>query len=216
MAPRLEGKGLRVLLVGLSRRIRGYSHMVSNTVAPDTPAVLEPGLLSAYTPVAISHEDERFSVYDDSLGIPTVGVGLALMYKDAKGVLHQSPYAMTLCNRHGVDYQAVLHAQKSITREQSRAILNACIIDTIEWLVILFPAFWSYSQPRQIGILDMGFEMGEAKFRGFHQTISCILSGNWAGAAANALHSKWASEVPARAAFDAGLLKGNTNDSTAR
>lgn len=181
-----------------------------------TPAVLEPGLLASYTPVAISHEGERFTVYDDSLGIPTAGVGLALMYKDSEGVLHQSLYAMKLCQRYGVDYQGVLSGKKNITKIQSRALLNACIIDAIEWLVILFPGFWSYSLSRQIALLDMGFEMGEEKFRGFKQMISCILAGNWAGAAANALHSKWASEVPTRAAYDAGLLKGNTNDGIAR
>jgi len=174
-----------------------------------TPAVLEPGLLSAATPVIIGHEGERMRVYRDDLGVPTVGVGLALMYKNPRGFLMNSAYAKGLCERCGVDYFAVLRGRAELTYDQSRQLLDLCIIDVIEWLVTIFPAFWTYSQPRQIALVDMGFNLGETKFRGFHEMIQCILAGDWAGAAAQALHSKWATEVPTRAEYDTGLLRGD-------
>lgn len=185
-----------------------------------TPAVLEPGLLSSVTPVIIGHEGERLQVYDDSLGIPSAGVGLALMVKvetaSGEEVLRPSPYAQQLCARCGVDYKSVVAGAKKLTQGQSRALLNLCIIDAIEDLVKLFPAFWSYTQPRQIGLVDMRFNLGETKFRGFKQMISCILAGDWDGAVAQALHSKWAYQLPKRADYDAALLRGNTNDGIAR
>ena len=77
----------------------------------------------------------------------------------------------------------------------------------IQWLAQLFPEFTRYTQPRQVALVDMGYELGETKFRGFGEMISCILAGDWAGAADQALHSRWAHEVPGRADYDAGLLR---------
>jgi GH24 family phage-related lysozyme (muramidase) len=168
---------------------------------------VETGLFAAVIPVLLRHEGEKLHVYPDSLGIPTVGVGLALMYKDANGNLVPSPYAQSLCRRCDVDYEDVLAGKVDITKAQSRHLLSLCIIDVMNWLTVLFPLFGTYTQPRQIGLVDMGFELGESKFRGFKETISCILAGNWVLASENALHSAWASEVPGRAEYDAGLLR---------
>lgn len=161
-----------------------------------TPAVLEPGLLSAVTPVLIQHEGERFAVYDDIYGNPTIGVGFNLNRTDA-GIL---------CQQCGANFQRLLGALDELTQAQSRCLLQKTAIDVIEWLVVLFPAFWTYSQPRQVALVDMGFNMGQTKFRGFKQMIQCILANNWAGARTQALHSEWASEVPQRAIYDANLL----------
>jgi GH24 family phage-related lysozyme (muramidase) len=168
-------------------------------------AALEPNLISAVSPLLISHEGERLKVYTDTEGIPTIGVGLALMQKNANG-LYQSPYARALCKRCGVDYLGVISGNVDLTLDQSRHLLALCIIDVIEWLVILFPAFWTYSQPRQIALIDLGFNLGETHFRGFKEMVSCILAGNWAGAAHEALHSDAATKLPARYTYDAGLL----------
>lgn len=172
-----------------------------------TAAILVPGLLASATPVIIEHEGERLKVYHDSEGIPTAGVGLALMVKLKNGTQVRSAYAEALCSRCGVNYDALLAGTIELTQEQSRALLNLCIIDAIAWLVKLFPNFWTYTQPRQIALLDIGFNLGETKFRGFKQMISCILAGNWAGASGEALHSEAAEELPTRYNYDAGLLR---------
>jgi GH24 family phage-related lysozyme (muramidase) len=162
-----------------------------------TPAVLEPGLLSAVTPVLIGHEGERLKVYGDIYGIPTVGVGFNLMRSDAA----------SRCKQCGANYQRLLGGLDQLTQEQSRYLFQQDVIGTIEWLTKLFSSFWSYTQPRQIALVDMGFNMGETKFRGFRKMISCIIAGDWTGAADQALHSQWASEVAGRAEHDAGLMR---------
>lgn len=164
---------------------------------PVTAAVLEPGLLSAATPVILGHESERLKVYGDIFGIPTIGVGFNLARSDAP----------SRCKQCGANYQRLLGGLDELTPEQSRFLLQQDIITTIEWLVKLFPSFWMYEQPRQIALVDMGFNIGETKFRGFRKMISCILAGDWAGAADQALHSQWASEVAGRAEYDAGLMR---------
>ena len=161
-----------------------------------TPAILEPGLLSAVTPVLIEHEGEQLRVYEDEFGIPTIGVGFNLTRADAP----------MLCKQCGANYQRLLGGLDELTEAQSRYLLQQTTIDVIEWLVEFFPLFWSYTQSRQIGLVDMGYNLGQTKFSGFKKMIGCILAGDWAGAANQALHSTWASEVPTRAAYDAALL----------
>lgn len=162
-----------------------------------TSAILEPGLLATVTPVLIEHEGERFKVYKDQFGNPTIGVGFNLNRKDAPA----------LCKQCGANYQRLLAGLDELTQEQSRFLLQQCEIEVIGWLVTFFPLFWGFTQPRQIALLDMGFELGEGKFRGFKQMIACIMAADWSGAANQALHSEWASEVPERAAYDANLLR---------
>jgi GH24 family phage-related lysozyme (muramidase) len=204
LAPRLEGEAVPGFSLGISNGIWSNRNMVPD---PATPAVLAPGLLASVTPVLIRHEGERFSVYDDTEGIPTIGVGLALMSKAADGALVPSQYAENLCSRCGVIYPHILAGVAGLTQVQSRCLLNYCIIDVIEWLTRLFPSFWSYSQPRQIAMVDIGFNLGQTKFRGFKEMIRYILAENWEGAAQEALHSKAAAELPSRYEYDAGLLR---------
>jgi GH24 family phage-related lysozyme (muramidase) len=166
----------------------------------------EAGLISAVTPVLIDHESERLKVYKDSVGLRTIGVGLALEQLGAWGPT-PSRYAQGICTALGLNYNGLIAGTEELTKEQSRNILSRCIIDVVEWLTQVFPDFWTYSVSRQIALTDMGFNLGESKFRGFHQTISCILAAEWADAASSALHSHWASQVPGRAASDAERLR---------
>ena len=161
-----------------------------------TPAIREPGLLSVLTPVLREHEGESLRVYPEIYGIPTIGVGFNLTRADAP----------MLCKQCGANYQRLLGGLDELTPAQSNYLLQQSAIDVIEWLVELFPLFWSYSQSRQIALGDMGFNLGQPKFYGFKKMITCILAGDWTGAANQALHSTWASEVPTRAAYDAALL----------
>lgn len=157
----------------------------------------EVGLISALIPVLIDHEGERMKVYEDIFGIPTIGVGFNLTRSDAA----------SLCQQCGANLQRLIGGLDELTIAQSRFLLQYCAIEVIEWQAHLFPQFWTYSMPRKIALVDMGFEMGETKFRGFRQMISCILAGDWNGAAAQAMHSQWAVQVPSRASYDVGLLR---------
>ena len=162
-----------------------------------TLAQAEAGLLAAVTPVLLMHEEERFHVYDDIYGIPSIGVGFNLTRADAP----------SLCEQCGANYQRLLGGLDVLTPTQSRWLLRFCEIEVIQWLTQIFPDFTRFTQPRQVALVDMGFNLGETKFRGFKEMIGCIIAGDWAGAASQAMHSQWATEVPSRAEYDVGLLR---------
>ena len=154
------------------------------------------GLITAAQPVITRHEGRETKVYRDSLGIPTIGVGFNLLRPDAREI----------CEGCGADYDALLAGTAILTAAQLDWIYRECAIEALEWLVLLFPAFFSYEQKRQIALLDMGFNLGKTRFLGFRLMISAILAGDWEAASREALHSEWASEVHGRADEDAGWL----------
>lgn len=71
----------------------------------------------------------------------------------------------------------------------------------------LFPEFSQLPPKVQLAILDMLFNMGINRFRGFKKTIRLIHLGRFAEAAVEALDSEWARhDVPNRAKRIAKLL----------
>lgn len=152
-------------------------------------------LIDFVRPILRHHEGDRPTVYPDSLGISTIGVGLNL----------EQPGARSICEQCGADYDALLAGTASLTPQQTDSILNHFIVDTAAWLSEIFPNFAQYSVPRQAALVDMGF-MGAGKFSEFHNLIAAVKMENWNEAAAQALQSLWAKQVGQRAHDDAALL----------
>ena len=63
------------------------------------------------------------------------------------------------------------------------------------------------NQARQGALLDMAYELGVEGLLGFHDMLAALARGDWAGAHAAALKSKWATEVPGRAIVIAAALR---------
>lgn len=154
------------------------------------------GLITEAKPVITAHEGERFRVYKDTMGIPTIGIGFNLLDPDAR----------QLCVACGADYGALLRGLAELTPEQSNYLYQQSALDVLEWLTVIFPAYFTYSLNRQIALLDMGYNLGEPRFKGFRMMISAILSVDWAQAAEQALRSEWAAQVGHRATQDAAWL----------
>jgi lysozyme len=74
--------------------------------------------------------------------------------------------------------------------------------DTFTW-------FKSLSQVRQDVILSMLFNMGMNGLQGFHEMLSDIYRGNFAGAAEEMLKSLWAKQVGPRAIELAFMMKND-------
>ncbi len=70
-----------------------------------------------------------------------------------------------------------------------------------------FPWFAGLNEARQSAIIDMIYNLGMAGFQTFKQTIACIASGDYAGAAERMLISKWAAQVGNRAVELAGIIR---------
>lgn len=74
---------------------------------------------------------------------------------------------------------------------------------------IFGPLFETFTQNRQLAILGMIFQLGEARFRTFSETIKAIKAGDWDAAAERAGNSLWAKQTPQRAARVINMLRAD-------
>lgn len=153
------------------------------------------GLINTLRPVLIKHEGYELHVYPDSLGNPTIGIGVNLAAAGAKALVEKS----------GADYDALLAGNVDLTTEQCEFLFSQCVIRAVEGILTLLPDFSTYSLPRQVALVDMAF-MGVHKLAGFHGMLSAIRQEEWNVASAEALDSLWAKQVGNRAQEDAHML----------
>lgn len=116
-------------------------------------------------------EAEVLHAYKDHLGYLTIGVGRLIDERKGGG----------------------------ITPEESSYLLSNDIIKRIKALDKLIPWWDGLSEPRKGVLLQMAFQMGTDGLMGFKNTLALIRAGDYTGAAAGMLGSKWAQQTPARA-----------------
>lgn len=116
-------------------------------------------------------EDEVLSAYTDSLGYLTIGVGRLIDKRKGGG----------------------------ITPEESAYLLDNDIDKRLKGIRVALPWFDSLDEARQGVLLNMAFQMGIDGLLGFKNTLAMVKAGNYAGAAAGMLESKWAKQTPERA-----------------
>lgn len=134
------------------------------------------------------HEGYKPHVYKDSLGIPTIGIGLNLMRPDAKNILQQV----------GVNYNDAKAGVIDLTDDQIREIfkitINIAYKDAKQWL----PNFDSLPKNMKLAVLDLSFNMGYARLSKFIKTKDFILAKDYKSAAKELQNSKWATQVGKR------------------
>lgn len=140
------------------------------------------------------HEGYRPYVYNDSRGIPTIGIGLNLLRPDAKKIAAQA----------GADYDAILSGKQALTDDQIKDIfritLGIAYQDAKKWV----PQFDSLPKNIKLGILDLSFNLGYTRLSKFVKTKKHIASGDYNSAADELQKSKWATQVGKRAQ---GIIK---------
>jgi len=72
----------------------------------------------------------------------------------------------------------------------------------------LYADFSSFPPDRQAALLSMAFNLGAPRLAKFHKMRTAIAADDWQATAAEALASKWAGQLPRRAAEIARLLRG--------
>lgn len=93
------------------------------------------------------------------------------------------------------------------TREQVMETFEDDLDIAVENAYQIFPEFAIVPPNVQLAIVDMLFNMGINRFRGFKKTIRLLHAQKYEEAAAEALNSKWAKyDVPVRAKRVAKLL----------
>jgi lysozyme len=85
-----------------------------------------------------------------------------------------------------------------ITDAEARMMLsNDVVVAEID--ALKFPWFKDLNQPRKDAILNMLFNLGLARFRGFKNFIASMEAEDYKGASEEMLSSKWADQVGSRA-----------------
>jgi len=144
------------------------------------------------------NEGKRNIVYNDSLGIPTIGVGFNLRRRDASSKIESF----------GLSYSDVLTGKVSLTDEQIDTLLDADIETAINTIAKkLFPDFDTIDSDRQVILVDLAFNMGYSRLSKFKNTIAAINSGNWETAANELKDSIWYNQVGNRGVRNVETIK---------
>ena len=123
----------------------------------------------------LKEEGLRHSVYTDSLGYATIGVGR--MVDARKG--------------------------GKITTEEAFFLLRNDIAEREAFLLAAYPWYSGLSDVRRAVILSMAFQLGTTGLAAFRNTLQAVAEGRFGDAADGILRSKWASQTPARAPLPA-------------
>lgn len=130
-------------------------------------------MISELTQQLNRDEDRRATVYTDTLGFATIGVGRLVDPRKPGAGLRDDE----------MDY-----------------MLRNDINDRIDALTRALPWFQNLDDTRKGVLLNMAFQLGTAGLLGFENTLAKIQAGDYATAATMMLQSKWATQTPARAA----------------
>lgn len=98
---------------------------------------------------------------------------------------------------------------KSITREEANTMFSEDIGTAVNALRKTFDPEYlsSLSEKRATALIDMMFNLGEGRFKGFKKMIRAVNTGNFNKAALEIMDSKYAKQVPNRAKRNADLMR---------
>lgn len=94
-----------------------------------------------------------------------------------------------------------------ISEDEALYLLNNDISYCYNKLKAVFPFFETLSKPRQYVLINMCYNIGITRLAGFKRMLAELSQGNYNQAAAEMLNSKWAAQVPNRAARLAEIMK---------
>ena len=130
-------------------------------------------------------EGTRSTVYLDTKGIPTIGVGFNLT----------TPSAPAQIAALGLDYASVLNGSVALTADQIDQLLQTTLQTAAAAAQALVPDFDSIPNAQQIVVTDLAFNMGQATLATFVHTLTFIQQQNWPMAAYNLRQSLWFTQV---------------------
>ena len=96
-----------------------------------------------------------------------------------------------------------------VSEDEAQYMLNNDISYCYKKIKAVFPFFETLSKPRQYVLINMCYNVGITRLAGFKIMLAELSQGNYNQAAAEMLNSKWAAQVPNRAARLAGIMKGD-------
>ena len=137
----------------------------------------------------IAHEGLKLQVYQDTLGIDTIGIGRNL---EDRGITQQELDDLDIPSIDHVYEWGITEADAVYLAENDVQIVE-------EELVRAHPCVDSLDAVRQLIVIDMAFNMGVPRLNKFKMMWAAIHDEDYPTAAKEMLDSRWASQVKGRA-----------------
>ena len=137
----------------------------------------------------IQHEGLRLEVYQDTLGIDTIGIGRNL---EDRGITEQELSDLGIPN--------IEHVYENGITEVDAVYLATNDVEIVETeLVRAHPCVDKLDSVRQLILMDMAFNMGVPRLCKFKNMWAAIHEADFPTAAKEMLDSRWANQVKSRA-----------------
>ena len=137
----------------------------------------------------IAHEGLRLQVYQDTLGIDTIGIGRNL---EDRGITDEELDWMDMPSMDAVYEHGISEADAMYLAQNDVQIVE-------EELVRAHPCVEELDAVRQLVVMDMAFNMGVPRLRKFKKMWNAIHENKFDIAAKEMLDSRWATQVKSRA-----------------
>jgi len=144
----------------------------------------------------IAHEGMILRVYQDSLGIDTIGIGRNL---EDRGISKQELDAMDIPNINTIYEHGITEADAVYLATNDVQIVE-------NELLAAHPCVAELDSVRQLVLVDMAFNMGVPRLRGFKKMWAAIHKGDYTTAAKEMLDSRWANQVKSRSTILANMM----------
>lgn len=142
------------------------------------------------------HEGKRNTVYKDTKGIPTIGIGYNLMNPNAKDRLKAV----------GADPNAVMNGTP-LTDEQIYTLFREDVETAKKDAEVFLPNFSEQPETVQNIIINMSFNMGLDTLSQFNQFRESLLKKDYQAAAQSMVDSKWYKQVGNRSKELVNMMK---------
>jgi lysozyme len=136
----------------------------------------------------IAHEGLRLQVYEDSLGIATIGIGRNL---EDRGITPEELEWMDIPN------MAIVHTM-GITEADAMYLAQNDVQIVEEELLRAHPCVDRLDAVRQLVLVDMAFNLGVPRLSKFKKMWAAIHEEKFDVAAKEMLDSRWANQVKSR------------------
>ena len=136
----------------------------------------------------IAHEGLRLQVYQDTLGIDTIGIGRNL---EDRGITKEELDWMDIPSMDAVYEYGISEADAMYLAQNDVQIVE-------EELVRAHPCVEELDAVRQLVLMDMAFNMGVPRLRKFKKMWNAVHENKFDIAAKEMLDSRWAIQVKSR------------------
>ena len=136
----------------------------------------------------VQSEGLRLQVYQDTLGIDTIGVGRNL---EDRGITKEELDTMDFPNIEAVYEHGITEADAAYLLENDVQIVERELCQA-------HPCVDSLDAVRQLVLMDMAFNMGVPRLKKFKKMWAAVYDNDFATAAKEMLDSRWARQVKGR------------------